>query len=67
MRVMKPVPYVVLETRPIGLLDVLDQIDDGVSRLVLSSLVEGGDRFKCIGLLIDEYSIALRQDHQTVR
>src|SRR5689334_22858826 len=56
-RVAKLAPSVVLDVRPIGLSDVLDQIDDGVVGLALSSLVEGGDRFKCVGLFEDEYAI----------
>jgi DNA-binding transcriptional LysR family regulator len=42
---------------------VLDQVDNGMVELALSSLVEGGDRFKCAGLLEDEYTIVLSHDH----
>ena len=49
--------------RPIGLLDILDQLDDGAVELALSTLVEGGDRFKCVGLLEDEYVVIFSSDH----
>jgi DNA-binding transcriptional LysR family regulator len=58
-RVAKDAPSVVLDVRPIGMLDVLDQIDNGSVELALNSLVEGGDRFKCVGLLEDEYAVIL--------
>jgi DNA-binding transcriptional LysR family regulator len=54
---------VVLDVRPIGLLNVLDQLDNGVIELALTALVEGGDRFKCVRLLEDEYSVVLSSDH----
>jgi len=62
-KVAQLAPSVVLDVRPIGLVDVLDQIDDGVVGLALSTLVEGGDRFKCVGLLEDEYAVILSNDH----
>jgi DNA-binding transcriptional LysR family regulator len=48
-------PSVVLEVRPIGTRHVLDHLDDGGVELALNTLTEGGDRFKCVGLLDDEY------------
>lgn len=62
-QVTKLAPSVVLDVRPIGLLDVLDQLDNGTVELALSALVEGGDRFKCVGLLEDEYAVLLSSDH----
>lgn len=56
-------PSVVLDVRPIGRLDVLDQIDNGVVQLALGTLLEGGDRFKCVGLLEDEYAVLMSGDH----
>jgi DNA-binding transcriptional LysR family regulator len=56
-------PSVVLDVRPVGLLDVLDQIDNGDVELALTSLVEGGDRFKCVGLVEDQYAVLLSNDH----
>lgn len=62
-RVARLAPFVVLDVRPIGLVDVLDQLDNGAVELALSPLVEGGDRFKCVGLLEDEYAVILSSDH----
>jgi DNA-binding transcriptional LysR family regulator len=62
-RVAKLAPSVVLDVRPIGLVHVLDQLDSGAVELALSALVEGGDRFKCVGLLEDEYAVILSSDH----
>ena len=62
-RVTRLAPSVVLDVRPIGLVDVLDQLDRGAVELALSVLVEGGDRFKCVGLLEDDYAVILSSDH----
>jgi DNA-binding transcriptional LysR family regulator len=48
-------PSVVLDVRPIGSRHVLDHLDEGSVELALNTLIEGGDRFKCVGLLDDEY------------
>jgi DNA-binding transcriptional LysR family regulator len=66
-RVTRLAPSIVLDVRPIGLLDVLDQIDNGIVELALSSLVPGGDRFKCAGLLEDDYAVILASDHPDAR
>ena len=65
-RVAKVAPSVVLDVRPVGRLDVLDQLDNGTVELVLSTLMEGGDRFKCVGLLEDDYVAILASDHPEV-
>jgi DNA-binding transcriptional LysR family regulator len=56
-------PSVVLDVRPTGMLHVLDQLDGGEVELALSTLTDGGDRFKCVGLLEDEYVAILSKDH----
>jgi DNA-binding transcriptional LysR family regulator len=63
-RVAKLAPGVVLEVRPIGMQHVLDQLDGGVAELALSTLTEGGDRFKCVSLLEDEYVVILSNAHR---
>jgi DNA-binding transcriptional LysR family regulator len=63
-RVALLAPAVVLEVRPIGMLHVLDQLDAGDVELALNTLSEGGDRFKCVGLLDDEYVIIMPADHE---
>jgi DNA-binding transcriptional LysR family regulator len=62
-RMEKLAPSTVLEVRPIGALHVLDQLDAGGVDLALTTLIEGGDRFKCIGLLDDEYVAILSRDN----
>ena len=56
-------PSVVLEVRPVGMLHVLDQLDSGGVELALSTLTDGGDRFKCVRLLDEEYVAILSNDH----
>jgi DNA-binding transcriptional LysR family regulator len=56
-------PSVVLEVRPIGTQHVLDHLDDGGVELALNTLTEGGDRFKCVGLLDDDYVAVLSGDN----
>jgi DNA-binding transcriptional LysR family regulator len=62
-RLAKLAPSIVLEVRPIGLLDVFDQLDGGRVELALTTLTEGGDRFKCVALLDDEYVALLSSDN----
>jgi DNA-binding transcriptional LysR family regulator len=56
-------PFVVMDVRPIGMLHMLDQLDAGTVELALSPLVEGGERFKCLGLLEDSYVAVAAYDH----
>ena len=63
-RMAKFAPSIVLEVRPIGALHVLDQLDAGGVELALTTLTEGGDRFKCVGLLDDEYVAILASDNR---
>jgi DNA-binding transcriptional LysR family regulator len=65
-QVAKLAPSVVLDVRSIDHLDVLDQLDAGVVDVALSTLLEGGDRFRCAGLLDDEYVVVLSRDHPAV-
>ncbi len=62
-RVASLAPSVVLDVRPIGLRNVLDQLDDGAVELALTTLVEGSDRFKCAALLEDDYVATLASNH----
>lgn len=56
-------PSVVIDVRPTGRLHTLDQLDSGAVELALESLTEGGERFKCAGLLEDDYVVILSSDH----
>jgi DNA-binding transcriptional LysR family regulator len=62
-RISKLAPSVVLDVRPIGMMHVLDQLDGGGVQLALTTLIDGGDRFKCVGLLEDEYVAVLSDEH----
>jgi DNA-binding transcriptional LysR family regulator len=62
-RMAKLAPSVVLDVRPIGAQNVLDQLDGGEIELALSTLIDGGDRFKCVGLLDDEYAVIVWNMH----
>ena len=62
-RVAKLAPSVVLDVRPSGTLHVLDQLDGGGVELALSTLTDGGDRFKCVGLMEDEYVAIVASAH----
>jgi DNA-binding transcriptional LysR family regulator len=56
-------PSVVLDVRPIDSRYALDHLDEGSIELALNTLTEGGDRFKCVGLLDDEYVAILSRDN----
>jgi DNA-binding transcriptional LysR family regulator len=62
-RMAKLAPSIVLDVRPLGLVNVLDQLDGGEIELALTALIDGGDRFKCVRLLDDEYAVIVSNDH----
>jgi DNA-binding transcriptional LysR family regulator len=62
-RMARLAPSVVLDVRPTGILHVLDQLDSGGAELALTTLIDGGDRFKCVGLMEDEYVALMASDH----
>jgi DNA-binding transcriptional LysR family regulator len=62
-RVATLAPSVVVEVQPTGRLHTLDQLDAGAVELALEALTEGGERFKCVGLLQDDYVAILSSDH----
>jgi DNA-binding transcriptional LysR family regulator len=62
-RMAKLAPSAMLEVRPIGMLNVLDQLESGGVQLALTALIDGSDRFKCAGLLDDEYVVIFSSDH----
>jgi DNA-binding transcriptional LysR family regulator len=65
-RVALLAPSIVLDVRTLGTLNVLDQLDGGGVELALGTLIDGGDRFKCVGILDDEYVVMLSSDHPVV-
>jgi DNA-binding transcriptional LysR family regulator len=56
-------PRVTLDIRPIGMRDVLDRLDADGLDLALSTLVDGGERFKCVRICDDDYVAVLDRQH----
>jgi DNA-binding transcriptional LysR family regulator len=62
-RVAEAAPDVTLDIRPIGYRDVLDMLDgDGVD-LAVTGLIEGGERFKCVRVMEDDYVAVFDANH----
>lgn len=60
-------PFVQLEVRPSGTLNVLDLIDRGELDLAIGYFTGPGERFKLATLLDDRFVVAMRHDHPTAR
>lgn len=56
-------PNVSLDARPSGTVDVLEQLDNGIVDVALTSLVASGERFKCASVMQDEFAVLLSRDH----
>jgi DNA-binding transcriptional LysR family regulator len=56
-------PHATLDIRPVGGLNVLDQLDAGAMDVALSKLVDGGDRFKCVRVMDDDYVALIDEAH----
>jgi DNA-binding transcriptional LysR family regulator len=56
-------PHARLDIRAIGGLNVLDQLDAGAVDVALSKLVDGGERFKCVRLMDDDYVAVTDKAH----
>jgi DNA-binding transcriptional LysR family regulator len=56
-------PHVSLEVRPLGQLDVLDHLDAGTADVALGTLVDGGERFKCVRITDDDFVAVLDGKH----
>lgn len=59
-------PGACLDVEPIGKLDVLDQLDAGAD-VALSALVDGGERFKCVRVMEDDFVVLLDREHPAAR
>jgi DNA-binding transcriptional LysR family regulator len=57
-------PSVSLDIRPIGGLNVIDQLDAGAFDVALSTLVDGGERFRCVRIMEDDYVALLAKGHR---
>jgi DNA-binding transcriptional LysR family regulator len=56
-------PGVSLDIRPIGSADLTDQLDAGGTDVVLSRLIDGGDRFRCVRVMDDDYVALLDREY----
>jgi DNA-binding transcriptional LysR family regulator len=56
-------PQVSLDVRPLDFADALDQLDRGEADVALSRLVDGGERFKCVRIMDDDYAVVLDKQH----
>jgi DNA-binding transcriptional LysR family regulator len=66
-KVAEAAPNASLDIRPVGAVDVLDQLDAGGVDVALSTLVDGGERFKCVRITDDDYVALLDVQHPAAR
>jgi DNA-binding transcriptional LysR family regulator len=59
-------PGVTLDIRPIGTADLTDQLDAGGTDVVLSTLIDGGERFRCVRVMDDDYVALLDREHEAL-
>jgi DNA-binding transcriptional LysR family regulator len=62
-QVVDVAPNVALDIRTIGAMSVFDQLDTGGADVALGRLADGGERFKCVRILDDDYVVLLDQQH----
>ena len=62
-KVGEAAPNISLDIRPLGRIDVLDQLDSGGADIALSRLTDGGERFKCVRITDDDYVALLDKEH----
>jgi DNA-binding transcriptional LysR family regulator len=58
-------PSARFDIRPIGGLKVMDQLDTGAVDVALTKLTGDGERFKCVGVMDDDYVALLDKAHPT--
>ncbi|MGA8192507.1 MAG: LysR family transcriptional regulator [Acetobacteraceae bacterium] len=56
-------PRVSLDINPIGMRDVFDHLDAGGMDVALTTLVDGGERFKCVRVMDDDFVALLDGSH----
>ncbi len=59
-------PGVRLQARPVGMINVFDQLDRDAD-LALTTLIDGGERFKCVRIIEDDFVALLDRDHPAAR
>jgi DNA-binding transcriptional LysR family regulator len=57
-------PCVSLDIQPIGMREVLDQLDTGGMDVALGTLVDGGERFRCVRIMDDDYVVLMDKAHR---
>lgn len=65
-RVAERAPAVGIDAQPIGNVDVLDLLDRGAD-VALTRLVDGGERFKCVRILEDDFVALIDRNHPVTR
>jgi DNA-binding transcriptional LysR family regulator len=60
-------PRAMLDVRPIGRLEVLDSLDADGADVALTVLGEGGERFKCVRVMEDDYVAVLDRNHPAAK
>jgi DNA-binding transcriptional LysR family regulator len=66
-KVGESAPNISLDIRPLGQIEVLEQLDAGGADVALSRLVDGGERFKCVRITDDDYVAVLDREHPAAR
>src|SRR4029077_8345394 len=59
----KLAPNVSLDINPVGMREVLEQLDAGGMDVALTTLVDGGERFKCVRVMDDDFVALLDGSH----
>jgi DNA-binding transcriptional LysR family regulator len=62
-QVSRQAPGISLDVRPIGRVDILDSLDTDGADVALTMLGEGGDRFKCVRVMEDDYVAVIDRNH----
>jgi DNA-binding transcriptional LysR family regulator len=65
--VIAAAPYVQLDLRPSGTIDVLDRLDHGDLDIAIGTFDRTGERFASAGLLEDEFVAVMRPGHPAAR
>jgi DNA-binding transcriptional LysR family regulator len=63
-KVSETAPHVSMDIEPIGMRELLDQLDAGAMDVVLGTLVDGGERFRCVRIMDDDFVVLLDAAHK---
>jgi DNA-binding transcriptional LysR family regulator len=62
-QVSQQAPGISLDVRPIGRVDILNSLDTDGADVALTMLGEGGERFKCVRIMEDDYVAVIDRNH----